>query len=149
MVPRRRELEAASGIAEPQRERLALGSDSSLKLAANGTLSLGSNATAGDESFSAFGVHANLSVVGKQEILGQFEDGGVAVARALVRYFTTSTANCIIIAQILHFSYCFQGQFCKLPLLRAISIGIWAIVMQFAVAFELCLLAKQAAGLGW
>ena len=88
MVPRRRELEAASGIAEPRRERLALGSDSSLKPAANGTLSLGANA--GDESFSAFGVHANLSVVGKQDILGQFEDGGVAVARASVRYLTNS-----------------------------------------------------------
>jgi hypothetical protein len=99
MVPRRRELEAASGIAEPRRERLALGSDSSLTLAANGTLSLGANATA-DESFSAFGVHANLSVVGKQDILGQFEDGGVAVARASVRYLT-NTANCIIID---HFS---------------------------------------------
>jgi hypothetical protein len=95
MVPRRRELEAASGIAEPRRERLALGSDSSLTLAANGTLSLGA-----DESFSAFGVHANLSVVGKQDILGQFEDGGVAVARASVRYLT-NTANCIIID---HFS---------------------------------------------
>ncbi len=31
-----------------------------------------------------------------------------------------STANCIIIAQNLHFSDCFRGQFCKLPLLRVI-----------------------------
>jgi hypothetical protein len=30
------------------------------------------------------------------------------------------TANCIIIAQILHFSLFFQGQFCKLPLIRVI-----------------------------
>ena len=30
------------------------------------------------------------------------------------------TANCIIIAQNLHFSYYFQGHFCKLPLLRVI-----------------------------
>ena len=93
MVPRRRELEAASGIAEPRRERLALGSDSSLTLAANGTLSLGANATKIDESFSAFGVHANLSVVGKQDILGQFEDGGVAVARASVRYLTNTSSS--------------------------------------------------------
>ena len=31
-----------------------------------------------------------------------------------------STANCIIIAQILHFPLSFQGQFCKLPLLRVV-----------------------------
>jgi hypothetical protein len=33
------------------------------------------------------------------------------------------TANCIIIAQTLHVSYCFQGQFCKLPPLRVIFNG--------------------------
>jgi hypothetical protein len=34
-----------------------------------------------------------------------------------------ATANCIIIAQILQYSYCFQGQFCKLSLLRVIFNG--------------------------
>ena len=33
------------------------------------------------------------------------------------------TANCIILAQTLHFSYCFQGRFRKLPLLRVIFNG--------------------------
>jgi hypothetical protein len=33
------------------------------------------------------------------------------------------TANCIILAQTLHFSYCFQGRFRKLPLIRVIFNG--------------------------
>jgi hypothetical protein len=38
-------------------------------------------------------------------------------APVLLRGFT---ANCRIIAQILRFSHCFQGRFCKLPLFRVI-----------------------------
>ena len=40
----------------------------------------------------------------------------------LVGYGSTEvrTANCTIIAQILHFSDCFQGQFGELPLLSVI-----------------------------
>ena len=82
-----REIEAASGIVEPSRPRLVLHSDSSLALAANGTLSLDSATV---ELFAAYGVRANLSVASRQsdggspEILGRFADGGVALARAAV-----------------------------------------------------------------
>ena len=34
--------------------------------------------------------------------------------------YLTTTANCIIIAQTLHVSYCFQGQLCTSPLLKVI-----------------------------
>lgn len=80
-------LEAASGIKEPKRQRLALWSDSSLKIAANGTLTLDAEGIA----FVAYGVHANLSVVPSgqrpsdgSEILGHFADGGAALARSPV-----------------------------------------------------------------
>ena len=82
-----RELEAASGIAEVSRPRLELSSDNSLRLAANGTLSL-SSATA--EVFTAYGVRGNLSVASRQrdavsqEILGRFADDGAALVRASV-----------------------------------------------------------------
>lgn len=83
-----RELEAASGIAEPSRLRLELSSDSSLALAANGTLSL--SMISAMVPFAAYGVRANLSVAsrqidgGSQKVLGRFADGGVALARASV-----------------------------------------------------------------
>ena len=81
-----RELEAASGITEQSRPRLELSSDSSLRLAANGTLSLNSSVGA----FTAYGVRGNLSVAsrqrdgGSQEVLGRFADDGAALVRASV-----------------------------------------------------------------
>ena len=52
----------------------------------------------------------------------KIQRSSLSMARPSFRY-VDYTANCIIIAQILHFSYCFQEQFCKLPLLREILNG--------------------------
>jgi hypothetical protein len=44
------------------------------------------------------------------------------------------TANCIMIAQILHFPHRFRGQFCQLPPLRVTFSRKWTIIiMQFAL----------------
>eukprot|EP01044_Picomonas_judraskeda_P021943 COSAG03_NODE_5305_length_1280_cov_5.970268_2_plen_211_part_00 len=116
-----REFEAASGIAEPQRLRLTLRSDSALPLVANGTLLLHANKTGTRAPFSAYGVRTNLTVgltdsstssggidVRTHEILGYFADGGVAVARASISRGTYCGEICL---RTLHFSigtlYCF------------------------------------------
>jgi|EP01046_Picozoa_sp_COSAG06_P023177 hypothetical protein len=50
---------------------------------------------------------------------GLAEDDWPAAYEAM-RYLPTSQRSRIIVAQMLRFSYCFQGQFCKWPLLRVI-----------------------------
>lgn len=118
-----REFEAASGIAEPQRLRLTLLSDSTLPLVANGTLLLNANESGGGASFSAYGVRANLTVgltdrstrsdgidMRTHEILAVFADGGVAAARASVGRGTYCGANiyCALISLAMEFCTVFE-----------------------------------------